>query len=73
MFGPLFDADLEQLRERMEQLDAFARASYDDDPRQEQMRAEVFPHGEGASEWDDYHRVRSEYDRRAAEEYDLGQ
>jgi len=73
VFGPLFDADLEQLRERMEQLDAFARASYEDDPQLEQMRAEVFPHGEGASEWDDYHRVRSEYDRRAAEEYDLGQ
>ena len=73
MFSPLFDADLEQLRQRMEQLDEFARAEYDGQPDVETIRAEVFPDGEGSSEWDDYHRVRSEYDRRAAEEFDLGQ
>lgn len=73
MFGRLGDADIEQLRQRMEQLDEFARAEYDGHPDVEQLRAEVFPDGEGPSEWDDYHRVRSEYDRRAAEEFDLGQ
>lgn len=57
----------------MEQLDEFARAEQDNHPDIELMRAQVFPDGEGASEWDDYHRVRSEYDRRAAEEFDLGQ
>jgi hypothetical protein len=33
----------------------------------------IFPAGISASPWDDYHWVRSEYDRRAAEEFDLGQ
>ena len=73
MFSSLFDADLEQLRQRMEQLDEFARAEYDGHPDIETIRAEVFPDGEGLSEWDDYRGVRSEYDRRVAEEFDLGQ
>lgn len=73
MCGPLFDADLDELRRRMEQLDEFERARHEGGADLEALKAQVFPDGEGASDWDDYHRVRSEYDRRAAEEFDLGQ
>lgn len=69
----LFDADLDQLRARMEQLDALARAVDEGDPELDRLAEEAFPGGRGDSDWDDYHRVRSEYDRRAAEEFDLGQ
>ena len=38
------------------------------------LRSEVFPDGINPDrDWDDYHLVRNEYDRRAAEEFDLGQ
>ena len=69
----LFDADLDQLRARMEQLDALARAEDEGAPELSRLTAEAFPQGRSDSDWDDYHRVRSEYDRRAAEEFDLGQ
>lgn len=68
-----FDASLDQLRARMEQLDALARATDEGNPELDRLTEEVFPDGRGDSDWDDYHRVRSEYDRRAAEEFDLGQ
>jgi len=41
VFSSLFDADLEQLRQRMEQLDEFARAEYDGHPDIETIRADV--------------------------------
>ena len=44
MFSSLFDADLEQLRQRMEQLDEFARAEYDGHPDIETIRAAVKGH-----------------------------
>lgn len=69
----LFDADLNQLRVRLEQLDAWARAQESEDPELESLAQTVFPDGFDDSDWNDYHRVRNEYDRRAAEEFDLGQ
>lgn len=70
----LFDADLDQLRLRLEQLDAWSRAVEAEGPELDSLREEVFPDGiDPERDWDDYHRVRNEYDRRAAEEFDLGQ
>jgi len=70
----LFDASLEQLRYRVEQLDEYARAVEMDLESLDALRAEVFPDGINPDrDWDDYHLVRNEYDRRAAEEFDLGQ
>jgi hypothetical protein len=70
----LFDASLDQLRYRVEQLDEYARAVEMDLESLDQLRAEVFPEGMNLDrDWDDYHLVRNEFDRRAAEEFDLGQ
>jgi hypothetical protein len=70
----LFDASLDQLRYRVEQLDEYARAVEMDLESLDQLRAEVFPEGLNLDrDWDDYHLVRNEFDRRAAEEFDLGQ
>ena len=70
----LFDADLDQLRTRLEQLDEYARAVEEGSEAQQDLFAQVFPDGINPDrDWDDYHRVRNEYDRRAAEEFDLGQ
>jgi len=70
----LFDASLERLRYRVEQLDEYARAVEMDLESLDALRAEVFPDGINPDrDWDDYHLVRNEYDRRAAEEFDLGQ
>ena len=70
----LFDASLDQLRYRVEQLDEYARAVEMDLESRDQLRAEVFPEGIYPDrDWDDYHLVRNEFDRRAAEEFDLGQ
>ena len=70
----LFDASLDQLRYRVEQLDEYARAVEMDLDTLEALREEVFPEGiDPDRDWDDYHLVRNEFDRRAAEEFDLGQ
>ena len=70
----LFDASLDQLRYRVEQLDEYARAVEMDLDTLEALRDEVFPEGiDPDRDWDDYHLVRNEFDRRAAEEFDLGQ
>jgi len=70
----LFDASLDQLRYRVEQLDEYARAVETDLDTLEALRDEVFPEGiDPDRDWDDYHLVRNEFDRRAAEEFDLGQ
>jgi len=70
----LFDASLVQLRYRVEQLDEYARAVEMDLDTLEALREEVFPEGiDPDRDWDDYHLVRNEFDRRAAEEFDLGQ
>ena len=70
----LFDASLDQLRFRVEQLDEYARAVEMDLDTLDALREEVFPGGiDPDRDWDDYHLVRNEFDRRAAEEFDLGQ
>jgi hypothetical protein len=70
----LFDATLEQLRERVAQLEEWARATEEQRGDLHELGAALFAHGvPSEDDWDDYHRVRSEYDRRAAEEFDLGQ
>jgi hypothetical protein len=75
MMPSLYDLSLEQLRDRVQQLEEWGRAQEaDDDTILGSLRSEVFALG-GSEEddWNDYHRVRNEYDRRAAEEFDLGQ
>ena len=75
MIPSLFDLDLHQLRERLLHLEEWGRAlDSGDEELVENLRAEVF--GMGGTEeddWNDYHRVRNEFDRRASEEFDLGQ
>lgn len=67
-------ADLEELHARMIALDEWTRAVEDGDTDVEDLRRRVFPDGEDPlDDWNDYHRVRIEYDRRAAEAFDLGQ
>jgi alkanesulfonate monooxygenase SsuD/methylene tetrahydromethanopterin reductase-like flavin-dependent oxidoreductase (luciferase family) len=70
----LFDCDLEQLRFRLSELDSYEQAVERSDPDIDFIYASVFSRG-GTDEddWNNYHRVRSEYDRRAAEEFGLGQ
>jgi hypothetical protein len=75
MMPSLYDLSLEQLRDRVQQLEEWGRVQEaDDDTILGSLRTEVFALG-GSEEddWNDYHRVRNEYDRRAAEEFDLGQ
>ena len=74
MSNRLFTADLAELEQRLQQLDEWARALEDESDDRDELRQRVFPDGESLDDdWNDYHRVRSEYDRRAAEEFDLGQ
>lgn len=70
----LADASLDELSRRVAELEEWARL-VEDDPEAAATRGHrFFPDGAPAdTDWDDYHRVRSEYDRRAAEEFDLGQ
>lgn len=70
----LFDLTLEQLRFRLEELDAWALAQELRGELLEESREQVFALGGSPDDaWNDYHQVRNEYDRRAAEEFDLGQ
>lgn len=74
MVPPLFDFTLEQLRFRLEELDAWALAQESGGESLEELRDQVFALGGSPEDaWNDYHQVRNEYDRRAAEEFDLGQ
>ncbi|AVG23619.1 hypothetical protein C3B54_11634 [Pontimonas salivibrio] len=68
------NAGLVELEARMRELDEWTRALEGEHDDLEELRLKVFPDGEDPlDDWNDYHRVRSEYDRRAAEEFDLGQ
>jgi hypothetical protein len=73
----LTDASVDQLAERVSQLDSWDLASENPavNPSElDALFARVFPTGyDPDRDWDNYHLVRSEYDRRAAEEFDLGQ
>jgi hypothetical protein len=75
MTPSLFDLSLEELRRRLEQLEEWGRAiELGDAESVERLRGEVFRlGGSPEDDWNDYHRVRNEFDRRAAEEFDLGQ
>jgi hypothetical protein len=74
MIPSLFDLSLDELRARLEELDRFSRAEEFGDEDLEDLRSVVFARGGGPEDaWNDYHLVRNEYDRRAAEEFDLGQ
>jgi hypothetical protein len=74
MLPQFFDCNLEQLSRRLSELDAYAQAVELQAPDLADIRARVFILG-GTEEdhWNSYHLVRNEYDRRAAEEFDLGQ
>lgn len=74
MVPQLADQSLDQLRERLNVLDAWALAQELGVEGVDELRAQVFAAG-GTSEdaWNDYHQVRNEYDRRASEQFDLGQ
>jgi len=68
------NAGLVELEARMRELDEWTRALEGEHDDLEELCLKVFPDGEDPlDDWNDYHRVRSEYDRRAAEEFDLGQ
>ena len=70
----LVDADLSELDARLVQLDEWARALDEGHDDIHSLRREVFgDNDDPEDDWNNYHRVRSEYDRRAAEEFDLGQ
>lgn len=74
MLPQFFDCDLEKLSRRVAELDAFAQALERNDRDLEQIRSRVFILGGTEDDaWNNYHLVRNEYDRRAAEEFDLGQ
>lgn len=74
MSQDLYSVSLEQLDARMRELDEWARARDTDDPDIAQIERRVFgDHVDPNDDWNDYHRVRSAYDRLAAEEFDLGQ
>lgn len=73
----LTDASLDQLATRVFELDSWGLARDNPSVTQSELDAlfsRVFPTGQDPDrDWDNYHLVRSEYDRRAAEEFDLGQ
>ncbi len=74
MIPYLSDCDLDQLRARLTKLDALAQAIEFDLPCTDELHAAAFAlGGTEDDDWNNYHRVRNEYDRRAAEEFDLGQ
>ena len=70
----LSDRSIAELRDRLDLLDAWALAQELGVEGADELRAQVFALGGTADDaWNDYHQVRNEYDRRAAEEFDLGQ
>lgn len=73
----LTDASLDQLANRVSELDSWDLARDNPGVTQSELDtlfARVFPCGHDPErDWDNYHLVRSEYDRRAVEEFDLGQ
>jgi len=70
----LADASLDDLARRVAELEEWARLVDDNPDSAATLGHRFFQEGAPADiDWDEYHRVRSEYDRRAAEEFDLGQ
>lgn len=74
MVPQLADQSLDELRERLDLLDAWALAQELGVEGVDELRTQVFVHGGSETDaWNDYHQVRNEYDRRASEQFDLGQ
>lgn len=75
MVPSLSDLSLHELEARMGELDEWGRASESEDADyRERVQLAVFARGgSDDDDWNNYHRVRNEYDRRASEEFDLGQ
>ncbi len=74
MVPNLADQSIDQLRQRLDLLDAWALAQELGVDGVDELRAQVFALGGTPDDaWNDYHQVRNEYDRRAAQEFDLGQ
>ena len=74
MVPNLADQSIDQLRQRLDLLDAWALAQELGADGVDELRAQVFALGGTPNDaWNEYHQVRNEYDRRAAEEFDLGQ
>ncbi len=70
----LADASLDDLSKRVAELEEWARLVEGAPEAAATEGHRFFREGFPADiDWDDYHLVRSEYDRRAAEEFDLGQ
>jgi hypothetical protein len=70
------DASFEQVASRLRELEEWGWVASDpcvDSDNRKELFDRVFPGGDTTGPWNDYHWVRSEYDRRAAEEFDLGQ
>ena len=70
------DVSFEQLAARLAELEEWGWVSSDpavEGEERQKLFDRVFPTGDTSDPWNDYHWVRSEYDRRAAEEFDLGQ
>ena len=73
---PLSDISFHALATRLAELEEWGWVAEDssvDQATKEEIFARIFPSGDTTGAWNDYHFVRSEYDRRAAEEFDLGQ
>jgi len=69
-------ASFDQLAARLAHLEEWGWVSQDPSVDQEtidSLRNRVFPDGEDDTAWNNYHWVRSEYDRVASEHFDLGQ
>lgn len=74
MVPDLYGLSVEQLRLRLDELDAWSLAQEYGGDDIDTLREVVFSRGGDPEDaWNDYHQVRNEYDRRAAEEFDLGQ
>jgi hypothetical protein len=70
------DVSFDQLGARLRELEEWGWVSTEpgvDSEDRQKLFNRVFPAGDTSGPWNDYHWVRSEYDRRAAEEFDLGQ
>lgn len=74
MLPDLRDCDLEVLRHRYEELDTYTQAAETGHDSLEEIVTRVYVLG-GTEEdgWNNYHLVPNEFDRRAAEEFYLGQ
>lgn len=70
------DRDFAAFAARLQELEEWGWVSEDsvvDEETRGSVFRRVFPDGWQDTSWNDYHWVRSQHDRLAAEEFDLGQ